>query len=492
MGVNDLVVEDNNLIQHIKTSLLEFGKPDCSEKSADLRGADYDKDGVCANTTNVDHETLDRADFASLYPTTEEIEFNREMVNELVPEEFNMASPDDCSKGCCGNQQPEDSLMLDGNNTALDSPVQSFRLIDEEDNDTDEDELLSLCIQDSFISDGCISQAFASQERTVSSPPQAEIVNNLYEEIQDCNDTRFSSLELGNDEDLHYKRTVAVVLKTSGSLVKDQSASISSHKSSFIEWKEEGRVGSFRRRSPQNILRKIFSVVPKMHGTCPVIPKDNGNEASPQRPEANKTSVMQNSTEKRRESQKYSVLRSLVPSRSEEDKTSILNSTIDYLKELEARVEELESCINQAESESRTRRKYPDIVEQTSDNCDDKRGADAKKPSINKRKASDIDENDPEFSKVLLPGNLRDLKVSITDKEVLIEMRCHSREYILLDVMEALSNLTLDTHTVQSSTLDGILSLTLKSLTLKSQFRGAAVASVGMIKQKLRRTIGIC
>lgn len=110
------------------------------------------------------------------------------------------------------------------------------------------------------------------------------------------------------------------------------------------------------------------------------------------------------------------------------------------------------------------------------------------KPWINKRKACDIDETDPELSRVVpKDGPLFDMKVKIKEQEVLIEMRCPSREYLLLDIIEALNNLNLDAHSVQSSTIDGIL-----TVTLQSKFRGAAVASARMIKQALSTVAGKC
>ncbi|CAB4269995.1 unnamed protein product [Prunus armeniaca] len=53
--------------------------------------------------------------------------------------------------------------------------------------------------------------------------------------------------------------------------------------------------------------------------------------------------------------------------------------------------------------------------------------------------------------------------------------------------MDAINNLYLDAHSVQSSTLDGVL-----TLSLTSKFRGAAVAPVGMIKQALWKIAGKC
>lgn len=147
------------------------------------------------------------------------------------------------------------------------------------------------------------------------------------------------------------------------------------------------------------------------------------------------------------------------------DKASILNDTINYLKKLEARVEELESCMDSAvDFEARPKRNHPDMVEQIFDNYDSQKIDNGRKPWINKRKASDIDETDLEINKVVLKdGPPLDVKVSIKEKEVLIEMRCPYREFILLDIMDAINNLHLDAYSVISTNLDGILTVALKS-----------------------------
>lgn len=144
------------------------------------------------------------------------------------------------------------------------------------------------------------------------------------------------------------------------------------------------------------------------------------------------------------------------------DKASILDDTIKYLKELEARAEEMESCMDTVEAIAR--RKFLERVEKASDKYDKTKIGNAKKPWINKRKACDIDETDPELNR-LVPkeSSPLDVKVSIKEQEVLIEMSCPYREYILLDIMDAVNNLYLDAHSVQSSTLNGVLSLSLKS-----------------------------
>uniref|UniRef100_A0A5B6Z073 Putative myc anthocyanin regulatory protein isoform X1 n=1 Tax=Davidia involucrata TaxID=16924 RepID=A0A5B6Z073_DAVIN len=478
LGVTELVLEDPNLIQHIKTSLLEFSKPVCSEKSSSAgHNTDDDTDRVCAK---VDHDIVDTMALENFYSPTDDIKFNEEGLNELdenIHDDFTMGSPDDCSNGCEHNQQTEDS-MLEGINGGA-SQVQSWHFMDDD---------FSNCVQGSMNSSDCISQAFVNQEKAIS-PPKHGNVNNLHlKELQECNHTKFISLDLGKDDDLHYKRTLSTILRNSHQLIETLCFQNCDRKSSFVSWKKGGMVDGQRPQEEQRMLKKILLNVPLMHGGCLLkLQNENSRKDWLWKPENDKICVQHALPDKITENEKFLVLKSMVPSISKIDKASILGDAIEYLKELEARVEELESCIDLAD-EARVRRKHPDMVEQTSDNYENRRIDYGKKPWINKRKASDIDETDTELNSVVPnDGPLLDMKVSIKEQEVLIEMRCPWREYLLLDVIDAINSLNLDTHTVQSSTVDGIL-----TLTLQSKFRGAAVASARMIKQALSRIAGKC
>ena len=137
------------------------------------------------------------------------------------------------------------------------------------------------------------------------------------------------------------------------------------------------------------------------------------------------------------------------------DKVSILDNTIEYVKELERRVEELNACKEVAEP----RQKPQDTAERTSENYGFNKIGNRKKQLINKRKAREIDEIiEPE--KDSSTGNVT---VSVIDKEVLIEIKCSWRECLLLEIMDAITHLHLDSYSVQSTNTDGILSLTVKS-----------------------------
>ncbi|KAI4303368.1 hypothetical protein MLD38_039009 [Melastoma candidum] len=245
-------------------------------------------------------------------------------------------------------------------------------------------------------------------------------------QMKDCNHSKLSCLNLGADDISHYKRTVSSVLKNSD-------------------------------RVPDSLCICCHS-----HEDC-------GREHAP--------------PTKKGEQDKFSVLRSMIPSIEKIDKASILDDTIVYLKELEARVEALESCMESAELEGRNQRTIPDLVEKTSDHSPN-----VNKSWVNKRKASDIDETYPELRKIVVSDRaVSEVKIHAKDWEVVIEMKCPYREYLLVDILEVINNLQLDAYSVQSSTLEGVL-----SLALKSKFRGGVASPVGLIKQALWKITGKC
>ncbi|KFK30627.1 hypothetical protein AALP_AA6G006500 [Arabis alpina] len=276
-----------------------------------------------------------------------------------------------------------------------------------------------------------------------------------------------------SDEDLHYKRTITTVLKHAANRSRRNDKNIHHRRpnvdsgSSFFRWKRHEQPKSNVLQPPsQNVLRKILHDVPLMHST------DTKRMFPSQRFGLNQDDP---NSDRRRENEKFSVLRTMVPTVNEVDKESILNNTIKYLQELEARVEELESCmgsVNFTERQKMTTKNLNDsvLIEETSGNYDD---------------STKIDGNSGETEQVF--RDQTHLSVKLEETEVVIEVRCSYRDYIVADIMETLSNLHMDAFSVRSHTLNGFL-----TLNLKAKFRGAAVASVGMIKRELRRVIGEC
>ncbi|KAL3604109.1 hypothetical protein D5086_004968 [Populus alba] len=476
LGVTELVTEDPSLIQHIKASLLDFSKPDCSEKSPSAaHNGDDDEDPM---STKISHEIVDSLALENLYTPTDDIELEQEGINDLhgnLHEEFKRNSPDDCSDGCEYNHQTGDS-MHEGLNGGV-SQVQSWHFMDDEFSDD---------VLDSMNSSECISEAVVKQGKAVLSSKEKNVTRLQSQVFQEGNHTKLSSFDLGGDDDLHYRRIMCVILKSSSQSIENPCFQSGDHKSSFFSWKKRA-VDGLMPRVQQNMLKKILFSVPLIYGGhSRRFEKESGGTDCLKKLEGCETCKEHYKSDKQRVKDKFIALRSMVPTISEIDKESILSDTINYLKQLESRVAELESFKGWIDHEAGHRRSYMDMGDQTSDNDDIKRIDNGKRSWVNKRKALDIDEAKLELDGVSpQDGMPLDLKVCTKEKEVLIEIRCPYREYMLLDLMDEINKLQLDVHSVQSSTLDGIF-----ALTLKSKFRGAAVAPAGMIKQALRKIAG--
>ncbi|KFK42564.1 hypothetical protein AALP_AA1G011600 [Arabis alpina] len=253
-----------------------------------------------------------------------------------------------------------------------------------------------------------------------------------------------SKLEELKDEDLVYKKTLSNVVGFSANISKRKDLDSSDSGSSFLRWKSSSLPSNknHQKKMHSNVLWKILHDVPLMHsadakqtettGLNQCVSMDHDDDSSDNK-----------------EKEKFSVLKSMVPTVNEVDKESILSNTIKYLQELEARVEELESRITQ--------------------------------PTIKENIISEIIEESSETEQGMVRDE-RNVRVKLKESEVLIEVRCLYRDYIVADIMEAMSNLNMDAFSIRSSNEDGFL-----LLNLKAKFRGAVVTSVGMIKRELKR-----
>ncbi|KAG2380342.1 Transcription factor GLABRA 3 Basic helix-loop-helix protein [Vigna angularis] len=468
IGSTELVIEDPNLIQHVKACFLEISKPTCSDKSSSV--LDKPHDDKYPTCTKGDHRVFDAMALANPCSLDKKIKFdNHDPVNGLEGdnnEDSNMDFPDGCE-----HHYPMES-MIDGMHGV---PSQVHFVND----------ALVIGAPDSLSSCDCMSEASENQGKDSKNEGQTQLL-----ELQDCYKPKRGFLDAGADEDLCYIRTLCAILGNSSTFKANPYAGNSNCKSSFAKWKK-GRV-SERKRSKfhQSMLKKTLFKVPFMHRSY------FSRKSQKESDRMEWTSKLENAgddfigkalTDKKREVKNFQVLKSFAPSSiSEEEKISILGDTIKYLKRLETRVEELESYMEVADAEARTRRKCPDVLEQMSDNYGTRKICMGVKPWMNKRKASGFDEMDTELERLVCEeAKALDVKVKVKEQEVLIEMKCPYREYILYDIMDTINNLHLDAHTVESSTSDGVL-----SLTLKSKFRGAATAPLRMIKEALWKAYG--
>ncbi|KAL7167554.1 hypothetical protein ACSBR2_038087 [Camellia fascicularis] len=433
LGVTDLILEDPGFIQHIKTSFLEIPYPIVYNAS--------DKDLIHAT---LDRDILDDTNF-----------------NPIVGcEELNVCSPNNSSNKFGLN---EESFMVEGLNDEF-----------------------SNCVHNSMSSSDCISQTLVSPEKVCSFLKGQNENDGFLLDLQEQNQMKPASTGL-QDNDIHYQSVLSTLLKTSHQLILGPNVRNCNQESSFVSWKKCSFVGIQMPRigTPQRLLKKVLFEVAQMHSVFLLDSRENNGERDglwrPQVDDIDSNHVLSERRRREKINKRFSVLGSLVPSTSKVNKVSILDNTIKYLKDLERRVEELDSCKEVVEQEARTRRKPQDSAERTSDNY----ANNIEKPLINKRKACDIGEIEPEINQMVLKNSSNDsVTVSMIEKDVLIEVRCPWRECLLLEIMDAISHLHLDSYSIQSTNTDGIL-----SLTVKSKFKGSKVASARIIRQALQRVV---
>lgn len=468
LGVTEQILEDSSLIQKVKTFFLEIPYPIVSRKSSSSVGNKrIDEDQACFE---LDPNILN----TKLNPV---VEF----------EELNMVSPNNSSNGFVPNQLAEDSFMIEGINGGA-SQVQSWQFVDDE---------FSNCIHNSINTSDCISQTIVDPENAVLVPKIEEVKDHALLDLTECNHMKLDSLD-GRREDMHYQSVLSSLLKSSHQLILGPHFSNCGKESSFVNWKKRRLISPLNPRSgtSQKLLKKALFEVTRMHGGCLLESREDcGRNNGIWRLEADESDtnhLLSDGNRKEKMNERFSILRSLVTSKNKDDKVSILDDTIEYVKELERRVEELESCRKSTELEAATTTittgKPQDTAERTSDNYGNNRIGNGKKPLINKRKAHDIDENKPETNMVLLKDSSCDnISVSLMEKDVVVAIRCPWRECLLLEIMDVVSNLHLDSHSFQSSTIDGVV-----SVTIEAKYRGPTTASAGIISQALRRVIHKC
>ncbi|KAL4570782.1 hypothetical protein LXL04_026444 [Taraxacum kok-saghyz] len=225
---------------------------------------------------------------------------------------------------------------------------------------------------------------------------------------------------LWTEDDSRYQCVLSKIFNNTHRLISGTHSTNSYlNESAFASWKSYNGM-EWKPTSSQMLLKKALYEVPKMHED-----EDDAKNLN----------------------HRFSVLSSLVPSRGKVDKVSLLDDAIDYLKTLERRLKMLES------NEDRLSKKSHDVQERA---CDSSYGT--------KRKAScDVDDLQEECSSDCIT-------VSAIEKDVTIEIRCRWREDMMVQVFYAMSSLNLESYSIQSSNVDGILTLSIESKVFKELY----------------------
>ncbi|KAJ4877124.1 Transcription factor EGL1 [Raphanus sativus] len=359
-------------------------------------------------------------------------------------------------------QEPDDhDSFINGGGA---SQVQSWQFVGEE---------LSNCVHQPLNSSDCVSQTFVGTTGRITCGPRKSRNQRLGQIKEQSN-------RVNMDDDVHYQGVISMIFKTTHQLVLGPQFQNFDKLSSFTRWRRSSSSEKTLGEKSQNMLKKIISEVPRMHQKkvlLPDTPEDSGFKVG------DETANHALSERKRREklNDRFITLRSMIPSISKIDKVSILDDTIEYLQELQRRVQELESCRESTGKEMRMaikRKKMEDEDERVSANC---------LKSKRKESESDVNVEEDEPADTGYAGLTDNLRIGSFGNEVVIELRCAWREGILLEIMDVISDLNLDSHSVQSSTGDGLL-----CLTVNCKHKGTKIATTGVIQNALQRVAWIC
>nr|AII25878.1 anthocyanin-activating bHLH3 [Erythranthe lewisii] len=256
----------------------------------------------------------------------------------------------------------------------------------------------------------------------------------------------FPSFDLLAQEDTHYSQTVSSILETQSNRWSKYSStttmSSAASTSAFSRW------SSSSSRHPKNLLldaaasqwalKYILFTVPLLHNKSSHDPTARGLEPHPPPDELSANHVLAERRRREKLNERFIVLRSLVPFVTKMDKASILGDTIDYVKQLRKRIQELES-------DTREKRKMR-ILEK------DDGGSGGGEGRLVKVVES------PPPRKVA-----EEVEVSIIESDALVEIRCVNREGLLLGVMQVLAESGIEVTTVQSSISNGIFAAELRA-----------------------------
>ncbi|CAA0831555.1 Transcription factor GLABRA 3, partial [Striga hermonthica] len=345
----------------------------------------------------------------------------------------------------------------------------------------------------SLSSSDCISQTLGNPETNIVSSDKSKAHDDFVRSHEQAHDS--SGFE-GNADSTRYQNLLLNLLRGSHELILGPYFSNGSRKSNFVSWKDSKPCSSSLRTgtTPQRLLKKVLFEVPRMH-------EKNSRTKSSNKQQSDKNDGCKRDGEeggdrnhvlserRRREkiNERLMILGSLIPSGGKVDKVSILDHTIEYLKELERKLEVLESYKRAMELETtRTQQTGPhEAIERTSGNYSPRETGILKTPLGNKRKACDTDKTIADHKR----GRPRDsskgsIILNVTEKDVSIDIKCGWREFVLVEIMEAITKLHLDSQTVQSSVADGIL-----SMTIKAKCKEVKGPSASVIRQALQKII---
>ncbi|XP_044964686.1 transcription factor BHLH42 isoform X2 [Hordeum vulgare subsp. vulgare] len=279
----------------------------------------------------------------------------------------------------------------------------------------------------------------------------------LYEEL--CGGYPQSSGEnQATAENAHYAQTVSLILHRNNALGQADGRSTGSylavsHQSSFSRWDATASIHGRTVTGGINRQKMLKSVLLFFSAACNRPPGDLRCDEGGARREVDfgASHVMQERKRREKLNERFIILRSLVPFVTKMDKASILGDTIEYVKQLTKRVQDLESSAARQQGSSEKRAVLTGMEGASSSSS----GSSSSTPVAT------------------------DVQVSIIESDALLELRCPDRRGLLVTIMQALQEqLRLEVTSVQASSDHGVLLAEMRAKVRELHGRRSSISQV--------------